>query len=182
VPCPSPSLVQAGAVGALSASLASYPASYDEIFNEIHHRLRRQGHATKLDLGGLVFWKHIQNAPWMTGLNGIPDTQVIAATAAAFAPNLTDAQRITALLPLPGYRAGGAFTSVVLTAWDPQSYGVFDKLVFEHYPTVIDPRCTCNWTNLPDYFDHLRRLAQELAVVTGVAWTPRQADMALLML
>jgi hypothetical protein len=177
VPCPSPSLLQAGASGSLSASLASYPAAYDEIFYEIHHRLQMQGHATKLDLGGLVFWKHINNAPWMTKLNGIPDTQVVAATAASFAPNLTDAQRIAALSPLPGYRAGRAFTSVVLTAWDPQLYGVYDKLAHAHYPTV-----TCDWSNLLEYFDHLRRLAQELTTVTRVAWTPRQADMALLML
>ncbi|HEX3795255.1 MAG TPA: hypothetical protein VHV57_12215 [Acidimicrobiales bacterium] len=166
----------------MTNSLATYPAEYDEIFWEIHDRLLTQGHATKLDLGGLVFWKHIQNAPWMTDLNGIPDIQVTAASAAAFAPNLTDSQRIAALAPLPGYRAGGAFTSVVLTAWNPDQYGVFDKLVYAHFPTVIDARCACDWTYLPEYFDHLRRLAQELTVPTGVAWTPRRVDMALLML
>ena len=130
----------------------------------------------------LIGWKHVQNSPWMFRLYDLPPGVVELATEAAFADGLTDAERIQALDPLPGFGAGKAFASVLLAAWDPATYGVFDKFVNETRPSLTRAACTCPWDRLPIYFEHLRQLASELTAVSGSPWTPRQVDMAMFIL
>lgn len=126
--CEAPALLAPGADAALSKSRLSYPHVADEVFSEVRSRLVTHGAATKLDLAALVFWKHINNAPWMTQLLRVPDAAVRAATAAAFAPGLSDDERVVALRPLPGFGGGRAIASTLLAAWNPEQYGVFDRL------------------------------------------------------
>jgi cell division FtsZ-interacting protein ZapD len=180
--CTAKRLLLVRASGRLSTQLGRYSSNYDEVFLAAHQRLQENGYATKFDLAALIGWKHVQNSPWMFRLYDFPSGAVEAATAAAFAPGLSDEQRIDALCGLPGYGRGSAFTSVLLAAWDPTRYGVFDKFVDGIRPTVVTAGCRCRWADLPTYFDHLRRLADELATATGSSWTPRQVDQAMYML
>jgi len=180
--CSAKQLFSQGARASLTAALGKYPAGYDQVLTEVHQRLQDKGHATMLDLAGLVGWKHVQNAPWMYDLYVLAPGTVERATAAAFAPGLADVQRVSALHGIPGFGAGKAFTSVLLTAWDPESFGVFDKLANSVRPKVVVPKCVCVWEDLPTYFEHLRRLAVELSAVVGAQWTPRQVEMAMFIL
>jgi hypothetical protein len=160
----------------LHRALLTYDPGHDEIFQEVHARIVAHGAATKLDLGALVFWKHINNSPWMSRLLAMPATQVRAVTAAAFAPGLSDAERVQALRPLPGFGAGLAMASVLLSAWDPSRFAVYDRLALTSRRSVVSESCGCDWNNLITYFEHLRRLSDELS---GPGWTPRLVDMAL---
>ncbi len=126
MPCAATPLLQSGAHLTLTRSRAEYPQHYDDVFDCIHRRLRKNGYATKLDLNGLIAWKHVQTAPWMRDLNCMTETSVKRITSEAFDCD-TDARRREALRGLPGFRRGKAFTSVLLAAWDPQTYGVYDK-------------------------------------------------------
>ena len=81
----------------------------------------------------------------------------------------------------PRVRWRRPFTSVLLGAWDPTQFGVFDENAgIAKWPRVVTPACTCDRRRLPTYFDHLRQIAGEASTATGAAWTPRQVDMALL--
>lgn len=161
----------------LAAAFDRYPHLYDQVLEEVHARLNAAGYATKLDLAALITWKHIQTGPWMQRLLTQPPMAVQQRTQAAFAPGISDQQRIDALESIPGFGGeGGAFTSVLLAAWRPTEYGVYDNRASGiGWAQVVDPQCACNRHELPVYFDHLRRMAGEL----HGGWTPRDVDMAL---
>jgi hypothetical protein len=125
-----------------------------------------------------VFWKRVRQAKWMEKLLLTPDRLVRERTAAAFAPRLSDAQRLAELGPLPGFGGGGAIASLLLCAWDPIEYGVYDRLVVSAKQRLIVPACTCNWSALPTYFEHLRKIRDELST-GGAHWTARMVDMAM---
>ena len=144
----------------------------------MHARLVAHSAATKLDLAALIAWKHVRNAEWMRDVLRLPDARVREITSAAFAPALTDGERIDALSALKGFRAGGAFTSVLLTAWDPSEFGVFDDRVLTRHLQVVASTCVCDWSNLPVYWEHLRRIAGEMPGGQQV-WTPRMVEMAI---
>lgn len=177
--CEPTSLLVQGGADLLLESLGRYPDHYDDVVNDVHDRLIEQGYATKTDLAALIGWKHVRNARWMRGLLEMPETAVREATTAAFAPGLLDDARVALLRPLPGFGGGGAFTSVLLTAWDPTAFGVYDRFVNQKRPHVVAADCACEWTNLPTYWSHLRRLAVELNG-TGGSWTPRMVEMAIM--
>ena len=149
---PAAKLLRSPATGPLSKALKRYSPNYDRVFEEATTRLQKAGHATPYDLAALIGWKHVQNSPWMFRLYDLPPGVVELATEAAFADGLTDAERIQALDPLPGFGAGKAFASVLLAAWDPATYGVFDKFVNETRPSLTRAACTCPWDRLPIYF------------------------------
>lgn len=177
--CPSP-LLRPGAAADLHRAFDRYPDHYDDVFNDVHDRLVRRGAATKLDLAALIAWKHVRNAPWMKALLKTPEGVVEAATCAAFSPGITDEDRVTALDPLAGFGGGGAFTSVLLAAWDPTAFGVFDRLANANRSIVVSETCICDWSALPVYWAHLRTIAQELGTDAGGTWTPRTVEMALM--
>lgn len=158
-----------------------YPAHYDDVLDDVHERLHSNGHASKLDLAALIGWKHVNNAKWMQTMLLLPPDTVEAATAAAFEPGLTDGERIAALASIPGYGRGGAFTSVLLTAWDPAQFGVYDRRAASTgWSRAVTDACSCPRHHLPIWFEHLRQLAEELSALEGmVAWTARSVDMAL---
>lgn len=178
MPCAATSLLQPTAVGTLRNFRGQYASHYDDVFYEVHERLQAAGSATKLDLAALIAWKHVQNAPWMQTLLNVPGSRVSAVTSTAFAES-SDDRRIRALRPLPGFGSGGAYTSVLLAAWEPDAYGVLDKGALTIYPRVVVSACACDWSDLVTYFDHLRRVAEEMAAGTGDSWRPRDVDMAL---
>jgi hypothetical protein len=124
----------------LAAAFDEYPHLYDQVLEEVHARLNAVGYATKLDLAALITWKHIQNAPWMQKLLKQPPMAVQQRTQAAFAPGISDQQRIDALESIPGFGGGGgAFTSVLLAAWRPTEYGVYDDSELLHGSRTGDP-------------------------------------------
>lgn len=176
--CGSRDLLLKGADRRLAAALARYPAFYDDVLHAVHLRLAAQGAAAKIDLAALIAWKHVRNAPWMKKLLELPEAEVWNGTAQAFAAELSDENRIAALDFLPGFGGRGAFASVLLTAWDPSRFGVLDKFVVQHRPDAIDQACTCNWWDLPTYWEHLRRIADECQEA-GKPWTARRVEMAL---
>jgi hypothetical protein len=156
-----------------------YPFLYDEVLQEVHVRITRRGFATKLDLAALIAWKHVQNAEWMREVLKLAPLMVQSRTEKAFAPGLSDKERISALASLPGFGGGGAFTSVLLTAWKPTEYGVYDDGgATKGWQKVVNPLCRCNPASLIVYFDHLRQIAREL----GPKWIPRDVDIALFVL
>jgi hypothetical protein len=175
--CPTaPTLIVPGSHPAMVAALARYTANYDDVFDEVHQRLASRGYATKLDLAALIGWKHVRNAPWMREMLGLPQRTVEATTKDAFAAGISDVDRITALGGIPGFGSGHAFTSVLLAAWHPHEFGVFDnRATSRGWPKVVTPLCVCAKSDLPTYFDHLRHIATEM----GDGWTPRTVDMAL---
>lgn len=176
--CLASPLLRPGMDQILLSHLVLYESRYDEVFNAVHARITEQGAATKTDLAALIFWKHINNSPWMTSLNAKSDAEVRAATAEAFKPGLTDRERLDALAGLPGCGVGQAVSSVILAAFDPTEYGVYDQLALGVLPTVVDPACQCDRTETVVYFEHLRLIASELNS-SGGSWTPRMVDLAL---
>jgi hypothetical protein len=120
MPCAVSPLLQPGAHLILTSYRAKYPQHYDDVFDCIHRRLSEDGYATKLDLDGLIAWKHVRTAKWMRDLNCMTETRVKEITSDAFS-RATDAQRREALSPLPVFGAGLAFTSALLAAWDPHA-------------------------------------------------------------
>jgi hypothetical protein len=160
----------------MSAAWHSYSPVYDEVLQEVHARLSTSGYATKLDLAALIAWKHVRNAPWMAQVLDLSPLTIQSRTQAAFENGLTDQERLDALSYIPGFGGGGAFTSVLLTAWRPSRYGVYDEnAATGGWPQVVSPKCVCDRSNLVVYFDHLRQMATEL----GSTWTPRDVDIAL---
>ena len=176
--CGATPLLLPGADVTLRANFLRYDQTYDQSFWEVHARFNAHGAATKADLSALVFWKHIQNAPWMVKLLSTSDTEVRAATANAFLPGLNDNQRLDALAVLPGFKSRSAISTVVLTALDPTVFGVYDRLARSVWSVVANPVCACTLDQMPEYFEHLRVAAQELSS-GGEVWTPRMVDMAL---
>jgi len=176
--CTSP-LLRAGAAEDLHQAISRYPDHYDDVLNDVHERLVRHGSATKLDLAALIAWKHVRNARWMKQLLKKPENEIESTTRAAFAHGLTDEGRIAALDPLPGFGGRGAFTSVLLTAWDPTAFGVFDRLANANRATVVSEACVCDWSRLPVYWAHLRAIVHEMGAGEG-DWTPRKVEMALM--
>jgi len=61
--CPAAPLLLPSAPGALQAQMLRYDPLFDELFAEVRARIVANGEASKADIGALVFWKHIQNAP-----------------------------------------------------------------------------------------------------------------------
>jgi uncharacterized protein (DUF1501 family) len=178
--CPADPLLQPGAAQALATGLLRYPPMYDEVLSAVGSRLRAHGAATKLDLTALVFWKHIRTSPWMKRLLERPEADLREATATALAPGLADGERIHALAPVPGFGTGGAVTSTFFAAWNPRQYGVYDRFVAEARLKIVVPACSCTWADLPTYWEHLRKLAEELSPARGPQWTPRMVDQAML--
>lgn len=180
VSCPTANpLLVPGAKRTLAAAFERYPHLYDEVLAEVHARLNSAGYATKLDLAALIAWKHVHNARWMQDVLKLPPLAVQQRTQAAFAPAKTDQQRIDALESIKGFQRGSAFSSVLLAAWQPAEYGVYDdRASTKGWGQVVSPDCTCLRANLVVYFDHLRQMTKEL----GSGWTPRDVDMALYML
>ncbi len=72
-----------------------------------------------------------------------PDDEV-RDTTGTFHPGLTGAEQIQALTGLYGFQSGGAFTPVLLAAWDPDDYGVYDRIVDANYPLAVIPDCGCD--------------------------------------
>jgi hypothetical protein len=180
--CPrAESLLLPGAKKALSTALSAYPDYYDEVFDEVHHRMRRQHHATKLDLNALATWKRVRTTTWAGDLNLLPQSTVVNATKGAFARGIGDHSRVNALSDIPGFRARGAVTSALLAAWDPTLYGVLDKNARRARSKVVASGCLCSWYDLVTYEEHLRLLAGELST-HETTWIPRQVDMALYVL
>jgi hypothetical protein len=175
--CPrATTLMKTGFKPELTEALHRYPVRYDDVLEDVHTRLVANGFATKLDLAALIAWKHVRNAKSMRVALKLPTDTVEEGTADAFMPGLSDKERILALRNIPGFRHGGAFTSVLLTAWCPTEFGVFDDRASNvGWPRAITPACTCVRSDLPTYFAHLREIASEL----GSDWTPRNVDMAL---
>ena len=174
--CGAAKLLQRDAQSSMLEAWKAYPRAYDEVLQEVHARVNAAGFATKLDLSALIAWKHVQNATWMQELLSLPPLAVQARTQSAFSVGLDDKERIDALAGLPGFGGGEAFTSVLLTAWRPSEYGVFDTNASKvGWGKVVDARCTCARSDLVVYFAHLRRMAKELPA----GWTPRDVDMAL---
>lgn len=178
--CPTATpLLMPGVKPTLLAAFNSYPHLYDQVLEEVHARLNAAGFATKLDLAALVTWKHVQNASWMEAMLKLPPLAVQQRTQAAFAANKMDRDRIDALASIPGFGSGEAFTSVLLAAWRPSEFGVYDRLASgAGWNRVVNSACECPRADLPVYFRHLRQMAEEL----GSGWTPRDVDMALYVL
>lgn len=143
-------LLRHGLPSALSRALTRYPDHYDDVLDDVHERLTRLGAATKLDLAALIAWKHVRNARWMKVLLSMPTRDVEVVTRHAFREGLSDAERVARLQPLPGFGGGGAFTSVLLTAWEPASFGVFDRLVYASRHLAVTEACTCDWSHPAD--------------------------------
>jgi hypothetical protein len=163
----------------MASAFREYPSLYDQVLEEVHARLNAVGYATKLDLAGLIAWKHVRNAPWMRDLLKLPPLAVQQRTSQAFAPNKTDRERIEALQSIPGFGSGNAFTSVLLAAWHPAEFGVYDTAASGGgWEKVVNSACHCPRADLVVYFDHLRQMAKELSS----GWTARDVDMALYVL
>lgn len=171
--------LQPGAVPRLQSAYFEYPPSYDDALKEVRARIVSHGAATKMDLAALVAWKNLGRGNRFIGqLNRKNAVVVRNATAAAFEPGKTDAQRISALHVVPGFKSGRAVCSVLFTAWDPENFGVYDRRAKAGLKMVLSAACTCNLSNLPTYWEHLRCISRELST-NGANWTPRMVDMAL---
>lgn len=177
--CRDDELLKVSAPADLTEALGAYPSGYDDVFDEVHRRLVGANAASKLDLAALIAWKHVRNARWMRDLLCIDEASVQRATGSAFAPRLSDRDRLRALRSLPGFGSGGAFASTLFAAWKPGRYGVYDRFAYAGLRNVVRPACTCDVSDLPVYWDHLRRISAQLSR-PGDRWTPRKVDMALL--
>lgn len=178
MPCAAAPLLQPGADLILASYREKYPSYYDEVFDCIRRRVRKNGYASKLDLDALIAWKHVRTARWMRDLNCMTEATVRATTANAFAQS-TDRQRVAALKLLKGFGKGGAFTSALLAAWDPNRYGVYDRFALAARTSAVSATCSCSWETLDTYEEHLRQIANELTRQTQTPWTPRHVDMGL---
>lgn len=100
---------------------------YDEILHEVHDRIARAGDAGKVDIAAITFWKRSgQGSKWISALLQRPESEVRAATRAAFAAD-DDGQALAALAVLPGFKQKEAMSTALLCAYDPMNYPVMDR-------------------------------------------------------
>jgi hypothetical protein len=106
--------------------MGKYPEVYDEVFWQISKRLREQGCATKADVAALICWKRSGQGSWVTDLLKTPEAEVREATKKAFAAT-NDQQCLDELAVLPGFGSKFAVALTLLTAYDPENFGVVDR-------------------------------------------------------
>jgi hypothetical protein len=111
----------------LLEGMRQYGLHYDEVFWEVHARIREQGDAGKLDMAALICWKRSGQGHWVSDLMELPDALVRERSRAALTARLTDQQRLDALALLPGFRTKSAIATAVLACNDPDEFGVLDR-------------------------------------------------------
>lgn len=116
-----------------------YGPHYDEVFWEVHTRIRERGDAGKLDLAALICWKRSGQGHWVSDLMELPDALVRERSRAGFATHLTDQQRLDALAALPGFRTKSAIATAVLACNDPDEFGVLDRRALKGLERIERP-------------------------------------------
>jgi hypothetical protein len=107
-------------------AIDKYNPYYDEVFWEVNARIRNHHEAGKLDLAALICWKRSGQGHWVSDLMELSDAKVREHCRRAFAPRLTDQQRLDALAPLPGFKGKYAIATAVLACNDPDEFGIVD--------------------------------------------------------
>ena len=164
---------------------------YDEVFNNVAERVRENGYATKLDLGGLVLWKRLQaNTRWASRLGATADAKVRDVSGRALSvyrddplsdvPARAQAAR-SALAELPGFAHGDAFVSALLTAFDRENLAVYDRRADYALSAVLERRVRGGRGHYGRYIEEVHSL-RELVSEPGDMWTARDVDTALYML
>ncbi|WP_291382613.1 hypothetical protein [Demequina sp.] len=164
---------------------------YDEVFNDVAERVRENGYATKLDLGGLVLWKRLQaNTRWASSLGATADAKVRDVTGRALSvyrdeplsdvPARAQAAR-SILAELPGFAHGDAFVSALLTAFDRDNLAVFDRRANYALETVLERPVRGGRGHYRRYIEEVHAL-RALVSEPNDTWTARDVDTALYML
>jgi len=170
---------------ALLASLDRYPPHYDESFDEVAVRIATNGHATKLDIGGLAAWKRLRcDTPWVERLQNLPQVSVTKATKKAFGSGLTSpAERVESLRTDLKHGMGGAFAlgSALLTAWNQKDFAVTDRRAREGLRSLVRPlECNCELFHYPTYLAHVVEVRNQLATANpDRSFSAREIDKAL---
>ena len=156
---------------------------YDEVIDEVHHRIMISGSVGKADIGALLLWKRLNlNTRWTMALNQEPDQRVREITGEAIkqagSGPILEAARIarTTLLPLPGCSSGAAVASTILTAAWPDRMAVYDRraaATLRHFGYEFRRGV------YSEYMTAVCALAAELSNHTGTNWLPRDVDKAL---
>lgn len=180
---PMPTRLAVGVAEKLQGALRQYDPSgvYDETFHEVSASIAASGSAGKLEISALVVWKRIPLATWWGDLLKTPDSVVRETTRNSFADGLTDAERVDILSGLPGCKTGTrAVLSAVLTAWDPEQFGVTDRRAKDGWRDNLRPRsCPCNIHDYLVFLKWLRWTAQQWGDAMDTNHTPREVDKAL---
>lgn len=109
---------------------------YDEVLEQVQHRVAAEGSIGKADIGALVLWKRLNaSTRWADALMRMTDRDVRELTAVSVAAvndvsrTVPDAARAgrSALSSLPGCTTGDALASALLLAAAPDRMAVYDR-------------------------------------------------------
>ncbi|MEU2589192.1 hypothetical protein ABZ612_41755 [Streptomyces avermitilis] len=173
-------------IPARAGYLAGISPHYDEVFHDVTQRTQHSGSLGKTDIAALVVWKRLSaQTRWVSALMSLPDTHVRAVTQRA-----VTAVRDTALTraeaartgrgiiwELPGFRAGDALASAILTAAAPTRMAVYDRRVQHALNTLGLPL-----TPTPGRYGRYLQLLDDLLnhrPPHAAGWTARDIDTAL---
>ena len=158
-------------------AMDQYGPFYDEVFWEVSSRIREQGEAGKLELAALICWKRSGQGHWVSDLMELPDTEARKRSHAAFAPRMTDQERLDVLATLPGFKAKSAIATAVLACNDPAEFGVLDRRALDGLRRIERPIKLGRGETLR-YLDRLRQL-RDLVSVARPGVTARNLDQSL---
>ena len=153
--------------------------TYDEVFREVHDRIASSGSAGKMDIAAITFWKRSGQGAWIKDLLNVPEETVRTTTAAAFAA-ADDGAALDALAVLPGFHRKEAIATALLSAADPQNFGVMDRRTLQALAALGRGVGTSRGLTLR-YLTAVRDLRDELATVRP-GLTARDIDKGLYVL
>ena len=163
--------------------------AYDEVLREVSSRVGDHGSIGKADIGALVVWKRsTATASWSKKLMNMPDSEVRAVTAKAFALANDQSRSIPEaggearqlLRKVPGLGSGGAIASAVLLAMSPTRMAVWDRRV-NNSLKALGRKPKGHRHHYKNYLEIVVDLADEMQEATDGSHTviPREVDLAL---
>lgn len=160
---------------------------YDEVLEQVVHRIRESGVVGKLDIGALVFWKRLNaSTRWVRKLLDTPDDEVCQITrkVVAVANDRTLQVPVAAatarglLSPLPGFSRGDAVASAVIHAAAPERMAVYDRRA-QRGLECLGLTLTAGQGRYGRYMQHVENLRSVVERTSGVSLTARDVDLAL---
>jgi hypothetical protein len=153
---------------------------YDEIFHQAHERIAATGEAGKGLIAMVAFWKRsAQGGRWITPLLSLPDSEVREHTRAAFG-STDDREALRHLANLPGFRRQEALATALLTAANPDDYGIMDRWALATLDRLGLGVGTSSGKTLR-YLERIRSLRSKVRA-SGCLFTCRDVDKALYIL
>jgi hypothetical protein len=165
---------------------AAISPAYDEVLNEVAHRICATGSIGKADIGALLFWKRLRaDTTWVRDLMTMTEQDIREVTKKAVFAVCDDSLPVpmaaaagrSALSPLPGFSRGDALASALLLAAAPARMAVYDRraqIGLETLGHTLSP-APGRYSRYMELVELLRSTANR----NGHNWSARDVDVAL---